>query len=113
MINYQITFSSIKWLVCIGSFLLLWNSEESLPLYYVSIAILGTACGNGLKIIIKQPRPYATTRSDYGMPSTHALALIYFGIILHFRLISYYFAMQLFSQYILLTIQWIYIVTAW
>jgi membrane-associated phospholipid phosphatase len=67
----------------VATILLLDNSV--LPLYYVVIGIWGALFSKVLKNILKQPRPMASPKRGYGMPSSHTSAIAYFTLLIYFK----------------------------
>jgi membrane-associated phospholipid phosphatase len=67
----------------VASILLLDNSV--IPLYYVVIGICGALFSKVLKNILKQPRPKASPKRGYGMPSSHTSAIAYFTLLIYFK----------------------------
>lgn len=53
-------------------------SESWTPLYYISGALCNALLNKVIKRVLRQPRPAASKKGGYGMPSSHAYLLFYF-----------------------------------
>ncbi|CAI0420715.1 unnamed protein product [Linum tenue] len=74
-----------KWLVsaAFGAFFV-WRHHNADVLWVATGAVVSCVLSVALKRILKQERPLATTRSDPGMPSSHAQYIFYvltFGVL--------------------------------
>lgn len=69
---------SAKYLVSCSVGVVLLFSSSLVPFYYVVFAVISSILGKILKDIIKQPRPIASKKRGYGMPSSHTSALAFF-----------------------------------
>lgn len=75
---------SAKLVVSAMATIVLLATTSPLPLFYTTIAVLNGIIGKALKITLRQPRPSGSPKTDYGMPSTHTAAIVYFALVLHF-----------------------------
>ncbi|CAN8063684.1 unnamed protein product [Agarophyton chilense] len=64
--------------VAVGS-LVLYNHDAP-TIFYIMAAVLNSAAGKVLKLLIKQPRPDGAQRGDPGMPSSHATSLSFLSL---------------------------------
>ena len=60
------------------------RSESWRPMYFIGGGLANGVLSKTLKAIIRQPRPSASKKKGFGMPSSHAQSLFYFASILLF-----------------------------
>ncbi|KAJ1425690.1 hypothetical protein B484DRAFT_397840 [Ochromonadaceae sp. CCMP2298] len=83
--NKQLIGTTAKYFVSLSASLAILCSDSPLPLYYVSCGILNSISSKLLKNLIRQPRPAASPKQGYGMPSSHAQSILYFATVLAFK----------------------------
>lgn len=69
---------SAKLLVSSTAALAVLCSDSWTPLYYITGALCNALMSKAIKRVVRQPRPAASKKGGYGMPSSHAYLLFYF-----------------------------------
>ena len=71
-------------MVSITILVLLLSTDSLEYIYYVGFGIFNAIFCKVLKEMIKQPRPFQSKKSGYGMPSSHTSSITYFLLVFWF-----------------------------
>ena len=104
---------SAKYIVSGLAFMLLLLNESWVPKYFVMGGVANSFLSKFIKVIIKQPRPVASPKLGYGMPSSHAQSLIYFATVLSLSLQAEYFSLYPIGMLVSSSFIWAYAILAW
>lgn len=103
---------SAKYIVSGLAFMLLLLNESWVPKYFVMGGVANSFLSKFIKVIIKQPRPVASPKLGYGMPSSHAQSLIYFATVLSLSLQAEYFSLYPIGMLVSSSFIWAYAILA-